>query len=95
MQMNEPQILDFIDKHKVYDTLVENFNQVLKTHSIDDLDITDKDLIIQTTKITNDLIDNNCILFTSQVYQRGNKIGRYSLKYNLNGELIDDYFIMY
>ena len=93
--MDKIQIIDFIKTHNIKYSLVENFKNVLETNSIEDLDITTKILSIETENIITELIDEVWILFKTKIKQDGNDIGHYSLKYDLNGELIDEYFTIY
>lgn len=93
--MDKIQIIDFIEMHNIKYSLVENFKNVLKNNSIDDLDITNKNLSIETENIITELIDQVWISFRTKIKQDGNDIGHYSLKYDLNGELIDEYFTIY
>lgn len=93
--MNKIQVIDFIEIHKIKQSLIENFSNVIQHNSMDDLDITTKILSIETENIITELIDEVWISFKTKIKQDGNDIGHYSLKYDLNGELIDEYFIIY
>ena len=89
--MNEIQIIDFIEIYNIKHSLIENFNNVLQNNSIEDLDITTKNLSIET----ENLIDEVWILFKTKIKQDVNEIGHYALQYDLNGEFIEEYFTIY
>lgn len=82
--MNKIQVIDFIEIHKIKQSLIENFSNVIQNNSMDDLDITTKNLSIETENIIIELIDEVLILFKTKIKQDGNDIGHYSLKYDLN-----------
>lgn len=93
--MNDPQIKNFIENYNVSETYIKSFNSLLDQNTCADLDISNKNISIETENLDFELLDGDAIAFKSQIDQDGNKIGYYRLVFALNGALIDEFFVIY
>ncbi|WP_431293961.1 hypothetical protein [Pedobacter sp. P26] len=86
---------DFIAIHDVHQKFIKSFSSLLEQNTCADLDISNKNISIETENIDFELLDGDAIAFKSQIDQDGKKIGYYRLVFTVNGELIDDFFVIY
>lgn len=93
--MNDLQIKKFIENYSVSDTFIKSFSSILDQNTCADLDISHKNISIETENLDFELLDRDTIAFKSQIDQDGNKIGYYKLVFTMNGALIDDFFVIY
>lgn len=93
--MTNFQIIDFTAKHDIHQKFIKSFKSLLDQNTCEDLNISKKNISIETEKLDSELLDGNAIAFKSQIDQDGNKIGYYRLVFSLNGALIDDFFVIY
>jgi len=89
------QIKDFIAVYDVHQKFIKSFSSLLNQNTCTDLDISHKNISIKTKNLDFELLDGDAIAFKSQINQDGNKIGYYRLIFALNGELIDDFLVIY
>jgi len=93
--MNDFQIKNFIAIHNVHQTLIKSFNSLLNQNTVEDLNITDKNVSIDAEKIDFELLTADTVAFKSDINQDGSTIGYYRLIFDLKGALIDDFFVIY
>lgn len=93
--MTDFQIKDFITIHDVHQKFIKSFSSLLDQNTCADLDISNKNISIETENLDFELLDRDTIAFKSQIDQDGNKIGYYKLAFTMNGALIDDFFVIY
>jgi hypothetical protein len=89
------QIKDFITVHDVHQKFIKSFSSLLDQNTCADLDISHKNISIETENLDFELLNGDAIAFKSQIDQDGNKIGYYKLVFAMNGALIDDFFVIY
>ena len=89
------QIKDFITIHDVHQKFIKSFSSLLDQNSCADLDISHKNISIETENLDFELLNGDAIAFKSQIDQDGNKIGYYKLFFAMNGASIDDFFVIY
>lgn len=93
--MTDFQIKDFITIHDIHQKFIKSFSSLLNQNTCTDLDISHKNISIETENLDFELLNGDVIAFKSQIDQDGNKIGYYKLVFALNGTLIDDFFVIY
>jgi hypothetical protein len=93
--MTDFQIKDFITIHDVHQKFIKSFSSILDQNTCADLNISHKNISIETENLDFELLDGDAIAFKSQIDQDGNKIGYYKLVFALNGTLIDEFFVIY
>ena len=93
--MNNFQVKNFIETHNISDTFIKSFRSLLDQNTHADLDISNKNISIETENLDFELLDGDAIAVKSQIDQDGNKIGYYKLVFAMNGALIDDFFVIY
>ena len=89
------QIKDFIETNNISDTFIKSFRSLLEQNTCTDIDISHKNISIETENLDFELLDEDAIAFKSQIDQDGSIIGYYRLIFALNGELIDDFLVIY
>jgi len=93
--MTDFRIKDFITIHDVHQKFIKSFSSILDQNTCADLNISHKNISIETENLDFELLDGDAIAFKSQIDQDGNKIGYYKLVFALNGTLIDEFFVIY
>lgn len=93
--MDKYQIKDFIETHDIPDTFIKSFRSLLDQNTNEDLDITDKNVSIDVENLELELLDSNHIAFKCQIIDNTNKIGYYKLIFTSEGELIDEFFVIF
>ncbi|ARS41325.1 hypothetical protein CA265_17360 [Sphingobacteriaceae bacterium GW460-11-11-14-LB5] len=93
--MTDLQIKDFIAVYDIQQKFIKSFRSLMEQNTCADLDISHKNISIETINLDFELLDGDSIAFKSQMDQGGNKIGYYRLVFGLNGELIDDFLVIY
>ncbi|MGQ7852790.1 hypothetical protein ACUN24_00925 [Pedobacter sp. WC2501] len=93
--MTNFQIIDFTAKHDIHQKFIKSFKSLLDQNTCEDLDISNKNILIETENLDFELLDGDAIAFKSQIDQGGNKIGYYRLVFTINGELLDESLVIY
>lgn len=93
--MNKPQINDFIKTYHIQSVFTNAFAFLLNQHTCEQLDITDKNLSIDVEHFEQELPNANTVALKSTVYQNNNKIGYYKLIFTYDGNLMDEFFVIY
>ncbi|MEH3111885.1 hypothetical protein [Pedobacter terrae] len=93
--LNDLYIKKFIVAHNIHQIFIQSFKSLLNQNTCEDLDIGNKNILIETENLDFELLDEDAITFKSQIDKDGNKIGYYRLVFSLNGELIDESFVIY
>lgn len=93
--MNKLQINDFIETYNIQNVFTNAFTSLLEQNTCEELGVTDKNLSIDVEHLEFELSDFNMVAFKSAVEQNNNKIGYYKLIFTSDGELADDFFIIY
>jgi hypothetical protein len=86
---------DFIKTFHLEKTFISSFNSLLDKNTAEDLDIPDKNISIDTQNLTLVSQAADTISFKSLIYWGSNEIGYYQLVFTLNGQIIDEYFVIY
>ncbi|QDW26598.1 hypothetical protein FFJ24_017920 [Pedobacter sp. KBS0701] len=92
--MTDFKIKDFITIHDIHQKFIKSFSSLLNQNTCTDLDISHKNISIETENLDFELVNGDAIAFKSQIDQDGNKIGYYKLIFALNGALIDEFFVI-
>ena len=93
--MNNFLIKDFLDTHNIHYIFTKSFSSLLDQNTCADLDISNKNISIETENLDFELLGGNTIAFKSQIDQDGNKIGYYRLIFTSTGELADEFLVIY
>jgi len=88
------QIKEFIKNHNLKNELLNSFKDLLEKNSLGDLDIEDKNISINENIIKYKLLETGFHSFQTPILKNGFEIGYYSLDYDDNGEIIDNFFII-
>jgi len=89
------QIKNFIENYSVSDTFIKSFSSLLDQNTCTDLDISNRNISIETENLDFELLNGDAIAFKSQIDQDGNKIGFYRLVFTSEGELTDESFVIF
>jgi len=92
--MTDFQIKNFITIHDIHQKFIKSFSSLLEQNTCEDLDISHKNISIETRNLDFELLNGDAIAFKSQIDQDGNIIGYYRLVFALNGALIDEFFVI-
>jgi hypothetical protein len=93
--MNEMQINDFCEINNIKEKFSSFFNVLIENNSCEDLNISDKNISIDLEKIHSGIIRNQYFLFKTKVINKKKELGHYSLIFEQNGKLIDEFFVIY
>ncbi|WP_293785728.1 hypothetical protein [uncultured Pedobacter sp.] len=91
---NNLHIKKFVAAHNIHHIFIQSFKSLLDQNTCEVLDITDKNISVDTENIEAEVGDLNTITFKSTVHQNNNKIGYYKLVFTTAGELMDDFFVI-
>jgi len=86
------QINEFIESNNIKNELVNNFKKLLENNSATDLDLIDKNVVINFREIEYKRTENNFHSFQTSILRNENKIGYYALVYDNDANLIDEFF---
>ena len=92
--MNEIQKKEYIEKNNVIQILQNSFMSVIANNSCEDLDIESKNVSIDINNITFDSTKSPLIIFKTKINYNGKTIGYYSLAFEQNGKVEDDFFVI-
>ena len=89
------QIKKFIQKHNIKNELQSSFSYLLRINNLEDLDIKSKEKI--KIDLNNILYQKSLLkfhLFKTPILENNNEISYYAIEYDLNFEIIDDFFVI-
>ena len=89
------QINDFFEINNIKEKLGSFFNVLIENNSCEDLNISHKNISINVENIHSEIINNQHFLFKTKVKNRMIELGHYSLIFDPNGKLIDEFFVIY
>ncbi len=93
--MTDLQLKNFIETYSIADTFIRTFNTLLDKNIPEDLDIPDKNISIDIQNLTSASQHEETVFLKSPINRYTNEIGYYGLVFTLNGEIIDEYFVIY
>jgi len=97
--LNKPALIDtmngFIKNFHIANTFISAFNALLDKNTPEDLDIPDKNISIDIQNLVLVSQTADTISFKSLIYWGSDEIGYYQLVFTLNGQIIDEYFVIY
>lgn len=85
----------FIQKHNIKNELQSSFSHVLRINNPKDLDIKSNEKI--EIDLNNILYQKSLLkfhLFKTPILENNNEIGYYAIEYDLNFEIINDFFVI-
>jgi len=88
------QIEEFIENHNLKNELSNSFKYLLENNSLEDLGIEDKNISIDANIIRYKILETGFHSFQTPILKDGSAVGYYSLDYDNNAEIIDDFFII-
>jgi hypothetical protein len=87
---------DYVDGFSdIKNELQHGFQAVLDNHSAEELDIEDKNILLDLSGVTYRFTAYGNRLFKAPILRSGKEIGYYALVYTDEGESIDDVFFIY
>lgn len=86
---------EYIENNNVIQILQNSFMSVIANNSCEDLDIKSKNVSININDITFDSTKSPLIIFKTNINYNGKTIGSYSLVFEQNGKVEDDFFVIY
>jgi hypothetical protein len=93
--MNEIQIKEFIEFNNVKEILSNSFKSIIENNTYKDLDVSNKNVSINLDYIKYDSKKNPFITFRCEIINQEKTIGFYSVVFEKNGKIIDDFFVIF
>ena len=93
--MNEIQIKEYIESNNVIEILQNSFLSIIENNSCEDLNIESKNVTIEINNIEYVSTKNSLNIFKTKINFNGKAIGYYSLAFQKNGKVEDDFFVIF
>lgn len=93
--MNEIQIKEYIEFNNVKEILSNSFKSIIENNSCEDLDVSYKNISIDLNNIEYDSKKNPLITFKCKILNEEKIIGYYSIVFERNRNIIDDFFVIF